>query len=267
MLASRGVRSRSPAAASSGSVEGRRRSRSGNAAADARAARSTPTPLRGRGRRAGGARGSTPMYVAVDGRLAGLLAVADPVKADLAATAVARLRRWGSRWCMLTGDNRADRRGDRAARRGIDRVVAEVLPEGKVAEVRRLQARGAGGRHGGRRHQRRPGARAGRRRHRHRHRHRRRGRGRRRHADAGRPARRRRRPSRSSRRTHADDAAEPLLGVHLQRDRHPDRGGRALPRLRHPAHARSWPSAAMAFSSVSVVTNSLRLRERARAMA
>ncbi len=84
--------------------------------------------------------GRTPMYVAIDGALAGLVAVADPIRSTSRA-AIARLRRMGLEIVMLTGDNRrtAEAIGREA---GIDRVVAEVLPEGKVAEVRRLQAAG-----------------------------------------------------------------------------------------------------------------------------
>jgi Cu+-exporting ATPase len=84
--------------------------------------------------------GKTPMYVNVDGTLAGVLAVADPVR-DTSRAAIARLRRMGLDVVMLTGDHRHTAEAvARAA--GIDRVVAEVLPEGKVAEVRRLQAEG-----------------------------------------------------------------------------------------------------------------------------
>jgi len=84
--------------------------------------------------------GKTPVYVAVDGRLAGVIAVADPIKAT-SREAVARLRRMGLEVVMLTGDNR--RTAEAVAREaGVDRVVAEVLPEGKVAEIRRLQAEG-----------------------------------------------------------------------------------------------------------------------------
>ncbi|HEU4699317.1 MAG TPA: heavy metal translocating P-type ATPase [Gemmatimonadales bacterium] len=86
------------------------------------------------------AQGRTPMYVNVDGRLAALVAVADPIKATSRA-AIARLHRMGLEVVMLTGDNRAT--ADAVAREaGIDRVVAEVLPEGKVAEVERLQREG-----------------------------------------------------------------------------------------------------------------------------
>jgi Cu+-exporting ATPase len=85
--------------------------------------------------------GKTPVYVAVDGALAGVLAVADPIKAG-SREAVARLRALGLQVVLLTGDNR--RTAEAVARQaGIDRVVAEVLPEGKVAEVRRLQEGGA----------------------------------------------------------------------------------------------------------------------------
>ncbi len=79
----------------------------------------------------------TAMLVAADGRLLGALAVADTLKDD-AALAVEELHRMGLRTVMLTGDNR--RTAEAVARRlGIDEVRAEVLPDGKVAEVRRLQ--------------------------------------------------------------------------------------------------------------------------------
>ncbi|MFL6237572.1 MAG: heavy metal translocating P-type ATPase [Thermoanaerobaculia bacterium] len=84
--------------------------------------------------------GKTPVYVAVDGQLAGLLAVADPLKGT-SREAVARLRKMGLEVVLLTGDTR--RTAEAIAREaGIDRVVAGVLPEGKVAEVRRLQEEG-----------------------------------------------------------------------------------------------------------------------------
>jgi len=87
------------------------------------------------------AEGKTPVYVAIDGALAGLLAVADPIKSE-AREAIAQLRTMGLDVVLLTGDNR--RTAEAVARQaGIDRVVAEVLPDGKVAEVRRLQKEGA----------------------------------------------------------------------------------------------------------------------------
>ncbi len=96
-------------------------------------------PLRDRAERLAG-QGRTPMYVAVDGALAGVIAVADPIK-DTSRAAIARLHRMGLEVVMLTGDNR--RTAEAVAREaGIDRVVAEVLPQGKVAEVKRLQAEG-----------------------------------------------------------------------------------------------------------------------------
>ena len=81
------------------------------------------------------------MFVAIDGRLAGLVAVADPVKAG-AAEAVAALRREGVRLVMLTGDNR--RTAEAVARRigGIDEVIADVLPEQKQAIVEKLRREG-----------------------------------------------------------------------------------------------------------------------------
>jgi len=84
--------------------------------------------------------GKTPMYVALDGALAGVIAVADPLKATSRA-AIARLHDLGLDVVMLTGDNRRTAQAvARAA--GIAHVVAEVLPDGKVGEVKRLQAEG-----------------------------------------------------------------------------------------------------------------------------
>ena len=86
------------------------------------------------------AAGRTVLLVALDGVYAGLIAVADPVKPTSKA-AVARLIALGLDVVLLTGDNRAA--AEAVAREvGIGRVVAEVLPEGKVAEVRKLQAQG-----------------------------------------------------------------------------------------------------------------------------
>ena len=82
--------------------------------------------------------GKTAMLVAVDGHLMGAIAVADTLKAD-ATLAIAALHQLGVRTVMLTGDNR--RTAEAIARQvGIDHVVAEVLPEGKVAVVKKMQA-------------------------------------------------------------------------------------------------------------------------------
>jgi P-type Cu+ transporter len=84
--------------------------------------------------------GKTPVLVAVDGRIAGVLAVADPVKPH-APEAVAALKRLGLQVLMITGDNR--RTAEAVARQvGIERTLAEVLPERKVEQVRRLQQEG-----------------------------------------------------------------------------------------------------------------------------
>jgi len=81
--------------------------------------------------------GKTPIYAAIDGRLAAMLAVADPIKSTT-AQAIAALHDLGLKVAMITGD---DRRTAQAIARqlGIDEVVAEVMPEGKVSEVERLR--------------------------------------------------------------------------------------------------------------------------------
>jgi Cu+-exporting ATPase len=84
--------------------------------------------------------GKTPMFVAVDGRVAGVVAVADTVKPG-AREAVAELRKMGLKVAMVTGDNRRTAAAI-GKQLGIDRVLAEVLPEGKAEEVRKLQAEG-----------------------------------------------------------------------------------------------------------------------------
>lgn len=82
-------------------------------------------------------RARTAMLVAAEGRVLGILAVADPVKED-SARAVAELERKGIRTAMITGDNERTARAI-ATSVGISEVIAGVLPEGKVAEIRRLQ--------------------------------------------------------------------------------------------------------------------------------
>jgi Cu+-exporting ATPase len=84
--------------------------------------------------------GKTPMYVAVDGRPAGIVAVADTLKPH-SREVVQALRRMGLDVVMLTGDNRLTARAI-AAQAGIDHFLAEVLPEHKAEEVKRLQAAG-----------------------------------------------------------------------------------------------------------------------------
>ncbi len=84
------------------------------------------------------AEGKTPMYVAADGRLAGIVAVADEIKPE-SKEAVAAMQRMGLEVLMITGDNRPTAEAV-AKQVGINRVLAEVLPEGKAREVRRLQA-------------------------------------------------------------------------------------------------------------------------------
>lgn len=82
--------------------------------------------------------GKTPMYVAIDGQFAGLVAVADTARPE-SREAISSLKKLGLEVVMMTGDNR--RTADAVAREvGIERVLAEVLPEDKAREVKRLQS-------------------------------------------------------------------------------------------------------------------------------
>ncbi|PZU40769.1 MAG: ATPase P, partial [Arsenicicoccus sp.] len=84
--------------------------------------------------------GKTPMLVAVDGQAAGVIGVADTVK-DGSVAAIAALQERGLEVVMMTGDNR-DTAAAIARQVGITRVLAEVMPEHKANEVKRLQAEG-----------------------------------------------------------------------------------------------------------------------------
>ncbi len=86
------------------------------------------------------ARAQTVVFVAVDGKLAGLLGVADPIK-ETTPEAIAALRRDGVRLVMLTGDSLATAQAV-AGTLGIDEVMAEVLPDRKADTIRRLQQEG-----------------------------------------------------------------------------------------------------------------------------
>ena len=84
-----------------------------------------------------GQEGKTPLYAAIDGHLAAIIAVSDPIKPST-AEAVAALHNLGLEVAMITGDNKGTANAI-AAKLGIDTVVAEVLPEGKVAAIEKLQ--------------------------------------------------------------------------------------------------------------------------------
>lgn len=84
--------------------------------------------------------GKTSMLIAVDGKYAGMVAVADTIK-ETSKAAVERLKAMGIQVIMITGDNERTAKAI-AAQVGINHVLAEVLPEGKAEEVKKLQAQG-----------------------------------------------------------------------------------------------------------------------------
>jgi Cu+-exporting ATPase len=84
-----------------------------------------------------GDEGKTPLYAAIDGKLAAIIAVADPLKPS-SVTAIRALKSMGIDVVMVTGDNRRTAEAI-AAQVGIDHVVAEVLPQGKVEAVHQLR--------------------------------------------------------------------------------------------------------------------------------
>ena len=86
-----------------------------------------------------GARGETPVFAAIDGQLAAILAVADPVK-DTSRKVIDRLHAQGLQTAMITGDSHATAKAI-AGQLGIDHVESEVLPDGKVAALRALRER------------------------------------------------------------------------------------------------------------------------------
>jgi heavy metal translocating P-type ATPase len=87
-----------------------------------------------------GDEGKSPLYAAIDGKLAAIIAVADPIK-ETTPQAIRALHLLGLKVAMITGDN--GRTANAIARQlGIDEVAAEVLPDGKVAAVKRLKALG-----------------------------------------------------------------------------------------------------------------------------
>ncbi|MEH7356744.1 heavy metal translocating P-type ATPase, partial [Neobacillus drentensis] len=84
--------------------------------------------------------GKTAMLAAIDGQYAGTVAVADTIK-ETSKTAISRLKKMGLDVIMITGDNQQTAKAI-AAQAGIDHVIAEVLPEGKADEIKKLQAKG-----------------------------------------------------------------------------------------------------------------------------
>ena len=179
--------------------------------------------------------GATVIYAAVDRRAAGLLIVGDAIKRTT-PEAIDALRKAGIRIIMLTGDNvrTAEAVGKTL---GVDRRDCGRVAAGQGRDRQTRAERRAGCGDGRRRRQRCPRARAGRRRHRDGHRHRRCDGVGRRHVGEGRLARHR--ACRAVVEAHdAQHSAEPIVCVRLQRARHPNCGGRAIPGARLVAVAR-----------------------------
>ncbi|AJO79252.1 heavy metal translocating P-type ATPase [Pseudomonas sp. MRSN 12121] len=88
-----------------------------------------------------GEHGKSPLYAAIDGRLAAVIAVADPIK-ETTPEAIAALHALGLKVAMITGDNAATAAAI-ARQLGIDEVAAEVLPDGKVAALKAFRGQGA----------------------------------------------------------------------------------------------------------------------------
>ena len=88
-----------------------------------------------------GEQGKSPLYAAIDGRLAAVIAVADPIK-ETTPEAIKALHALGLKVAMITGDNAATASAI-AKQLGIDEVAAEVLPDGKVAALKRFRINGA----------------------------------------------------------------------------------------------------------------------------
>lgn len=88
-----------------------------------------------------GEQGKSPLYAAIDGRLAAIIAVADPIK-ETTPEAIRALHALGLKVAMITGDNKATAVAI-ARQLGIDEVAAEVLPDGKVAALKKFRANGA----------------------------------------------------------------------------------------------------------------------------
>lgn len=95
------------------------------------------------------AEGKTPMYISVNNKISGIIAVADTVKGS-SRKAIDKLHKMGIQVAMITGDNK--RTAEAIAKQvGIDIILAEVLPEDKANEVKKLQDQGKKGCHGRRR--------------------------------------------------------------------------------------------------------------------
>ncbi len=88
-----------------------------------------------------GEQGKSPLYAAIDGRLAAIIAVADPIK-ETTPEAIKALHALGLRVAMITGDNAATAAAI-AKQLGIDEIAAEVLPDGKVAALKKFRSNGS----------------------------------------------------------------------------------------------------------------------------